>query len=317
MHDPTTLGAGVEESSGKICPSPPGAKRLVVNADDFGMSVGINNGIAEAHRRGILTSATLMATGEAFAQAVILAKSLPKLGVGVHLNLTQGTPLSDHATVPSLVNARGEFYSHPATLLRRQLTGRLRASDVERELAAQIEKVRAAGITITHLDGHKHVQMLPGVLNIVIRLAKNFRIAGVRCSAERAPRLWILLKSNKKYAFKIVQQYVQARTLQRITSNARAQLREARLNFPRDFYGITHTGFLDCIQIAEILRALRPGTSELMCHPGHVDENIATNLTRLKSERERELDALTRPDTLQLVARLGIHLINYRGLLTD
>lgn len=289
-------------------------KQLVVNADDFGMSRGINKGIFEAHCRGILTSATLLANGKAFEQAVESSKFAPTLGIGVHLNLTQGAPICDPATVPSLVNKDGKFFSHPAALLRRHLAGRLQSVDVERELAAQIEKVRAAGIAITHLDGHKHVQVFPGILPMVIRLAKHFGITGVRCSAERIPRIWPLLRENKKAALKVMKQYLRAHALARIAVNSRMQIRAANLNTPGDFYGVAQTGFLDFRQLALVLRTLRSGTSELMCHPGYVEEAKESNMTRLRTERERELDALTRPETVQLVAGLGIDLINYKGL---
>jgi predicted glycoside hydrolase/deacetylase ChbG (UPF0249 family) len=137
----------------------------------------------------------------------------------------------------------------------------------------------------------------------------------VRCASERQPHLWALVRQNAGATATLIRQYLQSRTLDLLAMNSRTQLREAGLCFPTDFYGITQTGFLDHEQLARILRALRPGASELMCHPGTVDDKMAPTLTRLRSERQRELDALTRPETLQLVAQLGIHLINYRGLI--
>jgi predicted glycoside hydrolase/deacetylase ChbG (UPF0249 family) len=184
---------------------------------------------------------------------------------------------------------------------------------VHREFAAQIDKVRAAGIAITHFDGHKHVHMLPGLLEIVVALAKCSGVAGVRWASERQPKLWALLRENGGSAATIIGQFVRSRILHLIAKDSSAQLREAGICFPAHFFGITQTGFLNLKQLAAILRALRPGTSELMCHPGYVDE-LAPGLTRLRAERQLELDVLTRLETLQLVAQLGIHLINYRGL---
>lgn len=287
-------------------------KLLVVNADDFGMSEGINIGILEAHRRGIVTSTTLLANGAAFDHAVALAKSAPQLGIGVHLNLTQGRPLSESATTKSLVNKHGEFHSH-SVLLQRKFWGRLRLVDVRREFAAQIEKVRAAGLAITHLDGHKHVHMLPGILEAVLELARYFGINGVRWASEQSPKLSTLLRQNSGSAAALLGQFGRSRLLRLITKNSRARLREAGICFPSNFYGITQTGSLDYRQLAAILQALHSGTSELMCHPGYVDD-IAPELTRLRAARQIELDALTRRETLQLVAQLGIHLINYGGL---
>ena len=288
-------------------------KRLVVNADDFGMTGSINEGILEAHRRGIVTSATLLANGAAFDSAVSLAKATPRLGVGVHLNLTQGAPVADPAGVASLLDSRGQFARLPAALLRGLASGKVRLDEVERELAAQIEKVRAAGIAITHLDGHKHVHMLPRVFPVVLRLAQRFGIAGVRRASEKRGGMWRLLGRSR--SAEVVKQSVKSRVLSLMTRNSRTLLRQAGLHFPMHFFGILHTGFLDREGLAELLHRIPQGTSELMCHPGVADRGMDAKLTRLRAERQRELDALTRPETLELVSRLGIELIDYRGLM--
>ena len=287
-------------------------KRLVVNADDFGMAGSINEGILEGHRRGIVTSTTLLANGSAFEAAVAMARSAPKLGVGVHLNLTQGAPVADPAQVPSLLDANGMFARAPGALLGGLLAGSVRSEEVERELAAQIEKVRDAGIAITHLDGHKHVHMLPRVFPLVLRLAQRFGIGAVRRAAEQGGGMWRLL--GRKKSAGVVKQSAKSRVLDLMTRNSRALLRQAGLHFPMHFFGITQTGFLDQQELAVLLRRIPEGTSELMCHPGCADDGMDPKLTRLRAERQRELDALTRPETLELVSRLGIELIDYRGL---
>jgi predicted glycoside hydrolase/deacetylase ChbG (UPF0249 family) len=157
--------------------------------------------------------------------------------------------------------------------------------------------------------------MLPGILPIVARLAKQAGISGVRWASERRVKLWRILRQNKAAAPTILQQYLQSRVLELVSLNSRARLYEAGILFPADFYGITQTGFLDYEAIAMILSNLRPGSSELMCHPGYVDETVPPYFTRLRAERQHELDALTQPETLQLVAQLGIHLIDYPGLM--
>src|SRR5262249_34836467 len=132
-------------------------KSLIVNADDLGWSEGVNRGIAEAHRRGIVTSASLLANGAAFVLAVELARTAPALGVGVHLNLSDGAPMAERETVTSLLNDEGEFAGGPESLLLRMARRGLDLGEVEREWEAQIGKIREAGIEPTHLDGHKHV----------------------------------------------------------------------------------------------------------------------------------------------------------------
>lgn len=287
-------------------------KRLVVNADDFGMAEGINRGIAEAHQHGILTSATLVANGEAFDSAVAQACGHPRLGVGVHLNLTQGKPVCAPPQVPSLIDQQGRFFRGPLALLRSILLGTARLSEIERELAAQIEKVRNAGIDITHLDAHKHVHMLPGIFPSVVRLAKQHGIRGVRCALERPTGLWGVLRRKRSAAPAILRQYARSRALGLLARASGKQLREAGLVSPRYFYGIMQTGFLDEAELDAILRSVREGTSELMCHPGYADHALRPEITRLVAQRERELKALTRPETRKLLAELGIQLINYR-----
>ncbi len=289
-------------------------KRLVVNADDLGLTEGVNRGILEAHLRGILTSATLLANGAEFASGVALAREAPKLGVGVHLNLTDGRPICDPSAVPSLVNEGGRFFGGLAVLARRILLGRVRFAEVERELGAQIEKVRNAGVPITHLDGHKHAHMLPGVFPIVVSLARACGIRGVRAAVERPAVLGGLLRRHPGAATAIVKQWLRARALGWLAMGAQKQAWQAGLACPMYFFGITETGFLDAVELEAMLRNLPEGTSELMCHPGYADGALREASTRLVAEREQELVALTRPETRKLVAALGIELIDYRWL---
>lgn len=166
---------------------------LVVNADDFGLTESVNRGILEAHTRGILTSTTILANGAAFDSAAALARQAPDLGVGVHLNLTEGRPVASPAEVSSLLNEHGRFLRSAAALMRKVLTGRLRADEIERELSAQIEKVQRADIRVTHLDGHKHVHMLPGILPVVLRVAQRYGIPAMRWAVEHPPGVFSLL----------------------------------------------------------------------------------------------------------------------------
>src|SRR5246127_336899 len=155
-------------------------KDLIVNADDLGWTHGVNRGIAEAHRNGIVTSASLIANGCAFEAGVQTARESPQLGVGVHLNLSDGNPVAPAEEVKSLLDENGDFSGGPEALLFRLTAKKLETKEVEAEWNAQIEKVRAAGIRPTHLDGHKHVQMLPGLFAVALRLAKKHGIEAVR-----------------------------------------------------------------------------------------------------------------------------------------
>ena len=159
-------------------------KNLIVNADDLGWTPGVNRGIVEAFRNGIVTSTSLLANGAAFAGGVEMARAAGGLGVGVHLNLTDGAPVTGRESVTSLLNKQGEFAGGPESLLLRRASRGLLLKEVEREWNAQIQKVRDAGIEPTHLDGHKHVHMLPGLFEIALRLAKWHGIGAIRVSLE-------------------------------------------------------------------------------------------------------------------------------------
>src|SRR5262245_40998538 len=148
-------------------------RNLIVNADDLGWTAGVNRGIADAHRNGIVTSTSLLANGSAFDDGVRTSGELPGLGVGVHLNLSDGPPTAPAEEVKTLLNADGKFAGGPESLLLRLTTKSLDVKEVEKEWEAQIQKIRAAGIRPTHLDGHKHVHMLPGLFGIALRLAKR------------------------------------------------------------------------------------------------------------------------------------------------
>jgi hopanoid biosynthesis associated protein HpnK len=289
-------------------------KQLIVNADDFGMTEGVNRAILEAHRGGIVTSTSLLANGAAFASAVELARQTPSLGVGVHLNLTEGRPVSGADGVPGLTSSTGEFFAGSGRLMMRMLRRRATAGEVEREFRAQIEKVLAAGVTPTHLDGHQHVHMWPPVFEVTARLAGEYGIGGVRCSRERHAGLTGIFGRNGSSRSKIARQWGGGVALALLAVGARSRLEREGVAAPDYFYGVSATGFLDRAAVEAVLRDLPEGTSELMCHPGYADAALEAVPTRLRRERETELAALTGPEIRNLVREMGIELITYRGL---
>ena len=288
-------------------------KRLIVNADDFGLTEKVNQAIIQGHLEGIITSASLLATGAAFESAVTLARQHPKLGVGVHLNLTEGMPVSEPARIPSLVTERGLFLSGPLSLARKVVAGRVSLADVGREFRSQIERVLTTGIAASHLDGHKHFHILPAIFDVIIRLAREYGIKGIRCTVERSVELFRLMHRNNN-SVEILKQYLTGRALSVLSTGFREKLRRARLNCPTYFYGITQTGFLDAKALQKIIADLPQGASEIMCHPGYVDTQLSQTPTRLLAQREAELQALMQPEIKQLIAERGIELISYRNL---
>jgi chitin disaccharide deacetylase len=292
------------------------AKNLIVNADDLGWTLGVNRGIGEAHRRGIVTSTSLLANGGAFDEAVALARATPGLGIGVHLNLSDGDPIAKPQFVSTLVNASGVFDSSPEALLLKIAMRALTLAEVETEWDAQIGKVRDAGVPTTHLDGHKHVHMLPGLFEAALRLAKRHGIGAIRLSHETSGLRSALSTGPALRASVVIKQGVQARGLKMLARDARALADRAGIATADHFCGIAQTGELTKEGLVRLLQSLPEGTTELMCHPGYVDEGLRRTSTRLQHSRESELQILTDPDIRNLVASQGIRLIDY-GFVTQ
>jgi predicted glycoside hydrolase/deacetylase ChbG (UPF0249 family) len=255
---------------------------LIINADDFGMSEGINTGIIEAFSAGALTSTTIMVGMPAFEDAARRARSIgEKLGVGLHLNLTAGRPLT---RAVSLVDRRTEEFLRPGALVRRVLAGQVKAHDVEAECSAQIARARTAGLQLTHLDGHHHVHLLPGVWAAVRRVLEAEGIPALRRPVERLLGVpaW------------------QRRLPDRLLVRAMAR----RIDGCRTtdaFIGLTLLGVTSfhsvLVKTLDYVRTLS-GTTELMVHPGYVPGPLPGN-DPYTTQRESELRALTSPDVLE------------------
>jgi len=286
-------------------------KNLIVNADDLGWTEGVNRGILEAFHHGIVTSTSLLANGAAFAGGVEAARAAPGLGVGVHLNLSDGPPIADRETVTSLLNDGGEFAGGPESLLLRRARGGLSLAEVETEWDAQIQRVRDAGITPTHLDGHKHVHMLPGLFEIALRLAKRHEIGAIRVALEASSLRAALSTGAKEHPGVVMKQGVQARGLKLLARDARELAERAGISTADYFCGIAQTGELTREGVEQLAKSLPEGTTELMCHPGYMDSALQKTATRLQDSRQTELQILTDTGIRNLVASLGIRLIDY------
>jgi predicted glycoside hydrolase/deacetylase ChbG (UPF0249 family) len=286
-------------------------KNLIVNADDLGWTDGVNRGILEAFHNGIVTSTSLLANGAAFSGGVEAARSAPGLGVGVHLNLSNGSPITDRGTVTTLLNKDGIFAGGPESLLLRRARRGLLLSEVESEWDAQIQKIRDAGIAPTHLDGHKHVHMLPGLFEIALKLAKRHSIGAIRVSLEASSLRAALSSGSKQHAGVVMKQGVQARGLKLLARDARKQAEHAGISTADYFCGIAQTGELTREGVIQFVKSLPDGTTELMCHPGYSDAALQNSPTRLRDSRQCELQILTDTGIRNLVASLGIRLIDY------
>jgi hopanoid biosynthesis associated protein HpnK len=281
---------------------------LIVNGDDFGLTPGVNAGILECHARGILTSASLFANAPATAAAIDIALRTPTLGVGCHLTLVDGRPILPADQLPTLAPDsafRHTWGSFIAAACRRQID----SSEVERELAAQIAHLTERGITLTHLDGHKHVHAYPPVFAIVARLAREFGVPAVRVPWEASPfRLlarYALTPVARRQALENLALTPWAHRDRRLAS------REA-LRAPA-FAGRTLTGLFAEQSLARALDVLAPGVTELMTHPGYPDADLLAIRTRLRNERADEVSALTSERIADQVRRAGIVLMRHDG----
>jgi hopanoid biosynthesis associated protein HpnK len=285
-------------------------RRLIVNADDFGLTPGVNRAIAEAHRGGVVTCSTLMATGAAFSDAVSVARSLPRLAVGCHVLLVDGRPVLSTEQIPDLVDraSPGQFHTTLGSFARRAVMGKIKPEQIEAEAAAQIRKLQAAGIAVSHLDTHKHTHILPQVLRPLLRAA---RICGVKAVRNPFERLNVSLVAGSP---KLWRQFGKLFLLRGLGGGFRAEVRRAGLATCEGSIGIITTGFLDPVLLRRMIDSLPEGTWELVCHPGYNDSALDQVKTRLRESRAAELRILTSEETRQLLGQNGIELISYRDL---
>ncbi len=283
-------------------------KQLIVNADDFGLTPGVNRAIVECHTRGIVTSATLMANMPAFNDAVRLAAHHPSLGVGLHFNITEGRPIADASHVRSLLDERGEFLGASTALAKRAILGRLRIEEVVVELRAQIEKALSAGIRLTHVDSHKHSHALPAICEAIAGTIDEYGI-----NAMRLPRESWRFDLNAG-SFKSIGQSLGALALSQLCRAGEAKLRRADVKTTQAFFGITRTGFWNKQWLMDLIGRLPDCMSELMCHPGYDDDELGDVKTRLRQSRANELRLLTDPDVVAKLKEQGVGLINFSDL---
>ena len=304
-------------------------RRLIVNADDFGLTSGVNRGIIEAHRRGIVTSSTLMACGAKFQEAVDMASRVPRLSVGCHVLLVDASPVLELQQVSSLAfvnnsspnsgrnsgpgfdtNSDTGFGHNSGTPKFRDslvsfaclaVARRLDEDEIEAEITAQIRKLQAAGIQVSHLDSHKHTHMFPVVFRPMLRAAKKCGIRAVRNPFEP---LFLAGTRNWKRG-------IQLGILRSFRTSFRNALNQAGMMTPNGCVGILATGGLTLQTFRQLIESLPEGTWEFVTHPGYDDAELNNVKTRLRHSRENELAILTSIEVKELLKREQIELISY------
>jgi hopanoid biosynthesis associated protein HpnK len=278
-------------------------RRLIVNADDFGLTPGVNRAIIELHAAGLVTSTSLMARAGATDEAIEFARATPSLGVGCHVLLVDGQPVLPPEKIPSLVDARtGRFPNSLTTFLLRLFTGRIRAEEIEAEAAAQIAFLQQRGLRLTHIDTHKHVHIFSAALRPILRAAHAAGIHAVRHPFE--PEWAVRAALGAPLA-----RVVQIAALRPLAPRSNKILAQEGFTTADGTIAMAGTGKLDAAALRSLLEQLPAGTWELVTHPGYNDADLARVRTRLHVSREVERVALS---VIQEVP--GIELISFANL---
>jgi chitin disaccharide deacetylase len=261
-------------------------RRLIVNADDFGLTAGVNRAILELHLAGVLTSATLMAKASATNEAIEMARATPSLAVGCHVVLVDGLPVLPPSEVPTLIDpATGGFWPTLSAFLMRLFTGRIRPAEIEAEAAAQMEFLQNSGVYLTHIDSHKHTHMFPVVLRPVLRAARN---AGIHAMRNPFEPEWAVRATPRSSWMR----NAEVLALRQLGPLFRRMIEKENVSTPDGTISVAGTGMLDTAAVRSLLEKLPPGTWELVTHPGYNDADLAKIRTRLRDSRDVERKAL-------------------------
>ncbi|VBB06853.1 glycoside hydrolase/deacetylase beta/alpha-barrel [Lucifera butyrica] len=280
-------------------------KQIIINADDFGLHEKVNLGIIEGYKNGCITSTSLMAGGPAFQHAVDLTGGNPGLGVGVHLTLVGAQPVAPAGEIASLVNEDGNFAAGYGDFFKQFFAGRIRLKDVRLELTAQIEKIRAGGVAITHVDSHQHLHILPGIFDIVLDLCDQYSIPAMRIPDEAIfffggyPRKLFRTLARNGLTF--------------LAGRARKRAKRRGLAIPDHFFGMLAGGNMQAEYLLNIVRRLPDGTAEIMIHPGLENQSLNERYG-WNYHWQEELDAVRDPRLRYCVDQNHIRLLSFREL---
>lgn len=280
-------------------------KQLIINADDFGLHENINLGIIEGHSSGCITSTSIMSGAPAFEQAASLAVDHPQLGVGIHLTLVGGRPVTKPESIKSLVDSEGMLCDSYPLFLKKVCLGDIRLDDVQRELAAQVKKTLAAGIRITHLDSHQHMHVVPGIFKVVLNIAKEFKIRAMRIPAEP-----LLFRGGCKAG---AGRMIGRSGLSILASLARVKARSHGLVVPEHFYGMLAGGSMDERLLLKIIGSLPDGITEVMIHPG-IEDTALNKTFNWGYHWQQELHAVTSRRVIDRLKQEKIKLISFAAM---
>lgn len=280
-------------------------KQLIINADDFGIHPAVNEAVHKAATEGILTSTSLMAGGDAFDEAVEMARSMPSLGIGIHLTLVGGIkPVLPPSEVPSLTWDNGVFCHDYGKLIVRDLEGKISLSEVYAEWDAQIQKIMNTGLPVTHMDGHQHMHMWPHFYPIARDLAKKYHI-----SCMRVPDEDVLFGMKDGHIIR----WAAKNGLSLLSRMHRPDLKKNHIRTNDHFFGMLYGGHLSPERFAKFILQTKPGITEIMCHPS-ADTRAMEDTFHWGYHGEDELAGLLADVNRELIEKKQISLISYRDV---
>ncbi|PWL47504.1 MAG: molybdopterin converting factor [Veillonellaceae bacterium] len=280
-------------------------KQLIINADDFGIHPAVNEAVRKAATEGILTSTSLMAGGDAFNEAVEMARSMPSLGIGIHLTLVGGIkPVLPPSEVPSLTWDNGVFCHDYGKLIVRDLEGKISLSEVYAEWDAQIQKIMNTGLPVTHMDGHQHMHMWPHFYPIARDLAKKYHI-----SCMRVPDEDVLFGMKDGHIIR----WAAKNGLSLLSRMHRPDLKKNHIRTNDHFFGMLYGGHLSPERFAKFILQTKPGITEIMCHPS-ADTRAMEDTFHWGYHGEDELAGLLADINRELIEKKQIILISYRDV---
>lgn len=281
-------------------------KQLIITADDFGLSSGVNRAVEQGWKNGLLTCASIMPGGAAFSEALKIARRNPGLQIGLHLTLLQGRAVLPPVEIPSLVDAAGNFSDNPVAAGCRYFFDRGLYVQLKREIEAQIKRVLDAGIPLSHIDGHLNIHLHPTVFRILAEFMPLYGITSFRLAQER---LGENLRFDPARRFGKV---IEALVFRRLTENVRPELDRLEIQYATEVKGVLNSGRMTEKYILDVIDTLQEGVTEIYFHPGSMpDAEISRRMPDYR--HEEELAAIMSPLIKGRLKELQIQIQNYRG----
>jgi len=252
-------------------------KKLIVCADDFGLTKGINKGIVSAYSEGIVTRTSIIANGDAFDHAVLLSGKNKGLKVGIHLTLIEERPINEPKNIRSLIGEDGKLHANYRIFVLRYALRKIDVNEVYAEWESQIKKVLSSGIVINHIDSHQHLHMLPGIFEKTLDLASKYKINKIRIHYHNI----VDIRTVKEFLLAF------------LSSMHRKRVLNSGISTAEHFWGLQHGGNTSESDIIKFIDNVKFGTTEMMCHPGYADNKYCQKYGHWKYNPEEELKVLT------------------------